>query len=318
VLTITGTSYYVSPTGSDANPGTSPNAPWRTVKRVNEASLQAGDAVLFEGGAVFADTNLTGNAGGESGKPIIYASYGTGKANIKWGLWDAGHDFLTFDDLEVNSGNLNESDGFGGRGNDVTVEDSTMLNVESGIFVVAGNRWEVLDDVIENTGNSGMLTQTDAEGGSTPPGEEWVIDGNVINRTGLVNLGYGEHGIYLKCRNSEVADNTITNFKDDGISQRYGGGTIVGNTISGGGIGIAFFPYDSQQHTTHWKNNTITATDTGMYAPATDSGSPSPGGTTLENFMIEGNTIGPLTGGSQDWINVKSEGTVTTKENTLL
>jgi hypothetical protein len=77
-----------------------------------------------------------------------------------------------------------------------------------------------------------------------------------------------------------VAGNTITNFKTDGVSQGYGN-------------------------------------DTGMYAPLTDSGSPAPGGTTLEKFVIGKNTIGPLTRENK-YIEVRSEGTVTTNENTLL
>src|SRR5262249_5041856 len=48
--TGTGTTYYVSPSGSDSNPGTSPASAWRTVSRVNRADLSPGDAVLFQGG----------------------------------------------------------------------------------------------------------------------------------------------------------------------------------------------------------------------------------------------------------------------------
>ena len=146
-----------------------------------------------------------------------------------------------------------------------------------------------------------------------------------INRTGLVNLGYGEHGIYLKCRNSEVAENTITNWEHgDGISQRYGNGRLIGNTISNpgkpagsAGIGIAFFPYESEHLSSEWIDNTISDVDTGMYAPLHDSGSPAPGGTTLENFIIEKNTIGPLTGGTGKYTNLESKGTIAIKENTL-
>ena len=156
---------------------------------------------------------------------------------------------------------------------------------------MTGDRWHIVKDIIEATGNSGILTQTGDQGGH--PGDGWVIDNNVINRTGLVDLGYGEHGIYLKCRNTEVADNTITNFGVDGISQRYGNGTIVRNKISKGSIGIAFFPYDNQPHTSVWAENEVVGTATGLYAPATDSGSPSPGGTTLESFVLSKNVIGP-------------------------
>ena len=47
--------YFVSPSGSDRNPGTSPQRPWRTVARVNRAHLVPGDGVLFQGGQRFSD-----------------------------------------------------------------------------------------------------------------------------------------------------------------------------------------------------------------------------------------------------------------------
>ena len=276
---------------------------------MNSATLKGGDAVLFEGGATFADTNLVGNAGGEAGKPITYASYGSGKANIQYGLWDASHSFLTFNNLLVKGVSLNGSNGFGGRGNDITVENSEVTEVSEGIDAVTGSRWHIINNVINKTGDSCILTQEGDNGGE--PGDSWVIDKNLIENCALVNYGYGEHGIYLKCRNTEVADNTITNFGVDGISQRYGNGTIVRNKISKGSIGIAFFPYDNQPHTSVWAENEITGTDTGFYAPASDTGSPAPGGTTLESFVLSKNVIGPLTGGGSDWIYLRTKGTIT-------
>jgi hypothetical protein len=41
------------------------------VSKVNKASLKGGDNVLFQGGATFSGV-LSGNAGGEAGKPITY------------------------------------------------------------------------------------------------------------------------------------------------------------------------------------------------------------------------------------------------------
>ena len=303
-----GRTYYVSPTGSDRNAGTSLALPWRTLGKVNSATLKGGDTVLFQGGAVFADTYLAGNAGGEPGRPITYASYGAGKADIQSGVWDASHSFLVYNNLLVAGASVSKGDGFGGRGSDVTVENSTVTNVSEGIGVVTGDRWHILKDVIESTGDSGILTQTGDNGGH--PGDGWVIDGNVINNAGLVNLGYGEHGIYLKCRDSEVADNVITHFPAEGVSQRYGNATIVGNRISGGNIGIGFIPYENQPHTSMWAGNEITETNTGLFAPATDSGSPPPGGTTLESFILSNNVIGPLKGGGHAWIDIHTRGTI--------
>ena len=306
--------FYVSPTGSDSHAGTSQLAAWRTIGRVNRARLRAGDRVLFQGGATFAGPALAGNRGGVEGAPITYSTFGAGNANLPAGVYIERHSFLVFDHLTIRGRSIRSSDGIVGRGSNITIENSVIANVLEGIAAITGDRWHVLGNRIEGTGDSGILTQSGDEGGR--PGDGWVIDGNIIANTGQVDLGYGEHGIYLKCRDSEVAHNTITNFKDNGISQRYGNVTIAGNTISGGGTGIAFFPYDSQPHTSRWTANVIGATETGLYAPASDSGSPPPG-ITLESFVISSNTIGPLTRGSHDWINVHTRGQAAMRANLL-
>ena len=49
-LRINGTTYYVSNAGDDENDGTSPEAAWKTLKKVAEFSLSPGDGVLFRRG----------------------------------------------------------------------------------------------------------------------------------------------------------------------------------------------------------------------------------------------------------------------------
>ena len=72
--TITGTKYYVSPGGNDENSGTSPQEAIRTIDGVNTLKLKAGDAVLFERGAVFRQTQAVRTIDG-----VIYGSYGKGE-----------------------------------------------------------------------------------------------------------------------------------------------------------------------------------------------------------------------------------------------
>ena len=78
--------YFVSPSGNDNNPGTSATAPWQSINRVNQATFQAGDQILFQGGANFSG-NLAFNSqdAGTAASPVTVGSYGTGSATINAG-----------------------------------------------------------------------------------------------------------------------------------------------------------------------------------------------------------------------------------------
>jgi Right handed beta helix region len=298
-LEITGTTYYVSPSGSDSNSGTSPSSPWRTVKRVNAADLQPGDGVLFQGGATFDDDTLMPAGSGAAGSPIVFGSYGTGDAVLPLGVWFREESHFGFEHLAIGP----EAD-LQGTGNDVTVEwcsfeDPTGLGINA-----MGSDWTIDDNTVNDTGNSGMLLE----------GENYVISGNTISNTGLDSaIAYGKHGIYLKVGNATVSENTITNFSADGISARHHDSTIVGNYISGGPIGIAWFQMDTVAGTSHWVDNTITDTsEAGIYVSAPTSESEH----TLESFVVEHNQIQPSAG---VFMNLKQTlGTYTVQANALL
>lgn len=66
------TTYYVSPYGSDSNPGTYFFWPWQTVAQVNKAALKAGDQVLFMRGGTWRET-LVPQASG-----VTYGIWGSG------------------------------------------------------------------------------------------------------------------------------------------------------------------------------------------------------------------------------------------------
>src|SRR5687767_2602598 len=75
--------YYVSSGGSDGNAGTTANAPWRTLSRVNAVALQPGDRVLLRAGDTFpGGLSLDSGDVGTPSAPIAIASYGTGRAAI--------------------------------------------------------------------------------------------------------------------------------------------------------------------------------------------------------------------------------------------
>jgi hypothetical protein len=78
-LTPAALQFYVSPSGNDSNSGTSQDAPWQTVTKVNSYSLPSNSTVSFQGGQTFSGSiavqtnNLTIN------------SYGVGQAIISSG-----------------------------------------------------------------------------------------------------------------------------------------------------------------------------------------------------------------------------------------
>ena len=79
-------SFFISPHGSDANAGTSPDAPWLSIARVNGHALRPGDSVLFQGGATFEGTlRLDAGDSGTPELPVVVGSYGGGRATIRSG-----------------------------------------------------------------------------------------------------------------------------------------------------------------------------------------------------------------------------------------
>src|SRR5690349_9009627 len=72
VLSATATSYFVSNSGSDENPGTNLAVPFRTLERAALA-LEPGDTCFIRGG-IYRET-LMPQRSGTSNAPITYAAY---------------------------------------------------------------------------------------------------------------------------------------------------------------------------------------------------------------------------------------------------
>ncbi len=76
--------YYVSPAGSDANNGVSPNTAWQTVARVNASAFQPGDQVLFQRGGQWHESLIASSSGTQT-SPITFGDYGSGAKPKFWG-----------------------------------------------------------------------------------------------------------------------------------------------------------------------------------------------------------------------------------------
>jgi parallel beta-helix repeat protein len=277
---ISGTTYYVSPSGSDSNPGTSPAEAWRTVYRVNSAHLNPGDGVLFQGGATFGDQLLMPTASGAAGDPIVYGSYGQGSATISQGAWFV-QDYVAFENLSFGA-TLYGGSATRGTSNDVMLDDVTISlpagNQALGLYS-NGSHWVIENSSIANTGLSGMLLN----------GDDYLIADNTVANTGLdTTNGYNNHGIYLDASDTMVIGNAIVDSADSGISVRYRNSTITGNTVSGAQIGIDFYETDKTGGRSFWTDNTLSETTVaGVFVCGTAEGCREP----LETITISGNKL---------------------------
>jgi hypothetical protein len=128
--------YYVSPAGDDAGPGTI-ERPWRSVARVNAYHAGAGDRILFEGGQRF-DGGLyfDPSEGGGAADPVVVGSYGAGRATI---VPPAGTDGL----LAYNNGGI----------------DVTDLNFVAAVPGNAGNGVDFYSDGYDDGRNVGVRVE---------------------------------------------------------------------------------------------------------------------------------------------------------------
>ena len=93
--------YFVSPQGNDSADGLSVRNAWKSIDKVNTATFQAGDKVLFEGGATFYG-NLVIKSSGTPEKPIVFSGYGEGRPVINMGKKEGSAiTILNADGLEV-------------------------------------------------------------------------------------------------------------------------------------------------------------------------------------------------------------------------
>lgn len=102
------TAYYVAADGDDNNAGTSADTPWKSIEKVNDATLNNGDVVFFKRGDTFTGTlnakaGVTYSAYDEGAKPKICAHAETtavsSLANI--GVSVAGVQNVTIDNLHI-------------------------------------------------------------------------------------------------------------------------------------------------------------------------------------------------------------------------
>jgi hypothetical protein len=104
------TVYYVSPGGSDSNPGTL-EAPWRTVQKAANTA-HAGDTVYVRAGTYGERVTLSG--AGTAGSPILIRGYGSERPLVTQGFYLSGS-YVTVRQFEVTPGFQGSAEGGGRR-----------------------------------------------------------------------------------------------------------------------------------------------------------------------------------------------------------
>ncbi len=232
--------YYVSPNGSDRNPGTL-DRPWQTLDRVNRQPFRGGDRILLEGGQMFSGTLYLGpDDTGSRAAPIAITSYGPGgRARINGGF--RGHGLFAFNTAGLEISNLNFSGPLaGGRGrgillyNDlpgdrlldyVRIDDVSALRHEIGIEIGGGR------------GGSGF-------------------QGVTITNTEVYHNRDAGLATYAAQRNvhTKMLIQNVRAFSNSGIAFEPG---TVPDKVSGSGILLGGVNYATVEHSVAFNNGTL-------------------------------------------------------------
>ena len=211
--------YFVSPSGSDGSSGTSINAPWKSINRVNRQNLKPGDKILFKGNNNYSGgLVISSGEGGSSKNPILVSSYGNGRATINSG-GKAGIEVAQTAGVSVS--NLN----FRGSG--------ARANKASGIWfhVEKGNKSLnfVRVDNVDVSGYGGYNVKIQAKGKGSSYSDIRITNGNLHDST--------EGGIWINGpanrvnKNVYIADVKAYNHSGNGRMDKVtGSGIFVADT----------------------------------------------------------------------------------------
>ncbi len=214
-LDLQATTYYVSPSGNDSNPGTI-SSPWQTPQKAAN-TLTAGDLVYFRAG-VYNGSMYPKNSG-TAGNYITYAGY-PGETAIFDGNLTSGtgfhmmsstidHEFITIKDLTIRnytSGGI--MIGYGK--NDFIIQNVEIHNCyRYGIFL--GNITNILIDGLNTHDHANPSSNTDGYGMYVESAENMEVKNSIIHnnhRDGIVWFGYtSDYNRNLRIHHCEVFDN---------------------------------------------------------------------------------------------------------------
>jgi hypothetical protein len=238
VHAVSATEYFVSPTGSDANAGTSTSQAWQSTTKVNGSTFLPGDKISFQGGSTFTGgISLTGADAGSAASPVTVGSYGTGRATIhggaSYGIKVDRAGGIAITNLRV-IGSCNPLTKTGNNETGIlingTLTYSRISHVEVSNFCKEGI-------LLQGTVNDGQVTYSDVHDNafrgiaSYGSGSQnmYIAYNRVYNNTGYSGVNSGD-GIRLHGVNGGLVEYNVS----------YNNGQLGGDS-SGGPVGIWSF-----------------------------------------------------------------------------
>jgi hypothetical protein len=203
----TAKNYYVdSKNGSDSNPGTSPEKPWKTLDKVKAQNFAPGSVISFKRGSVFSG-GFTIDDSGTSSQPIRFTTYGKG-ANPVFS----------------NPGSIsNLTSAITIRSDWVIVEKFTARNAQlAGVYIQSGAD----HNVVRNMNITSVGEGVKVNGQYNKILRNHIHDLVMVRNTPGGNDDYGAVGVWLFNGNNVVAYNRIINCKADSYDYGEDGGTI--------------------------------------------------------------------------------------------
>jgi parallel beta helix pectate lyase-like protein/pectate lyase-like protein len=233
---------YVSPNGSDSNPGTAAS-PWRTLSKAISAAAP-GDTVVLREGTYGAPGTKTGvSASGTAAAPITFTGFpGEGRPVIQGYVRVTGS-HLRFSgiifDGPTGAVDTKTSSNPGGEevqvsimyGSDVEVSGSEIRDNawHAGIYVYDSTDVRVLGNWIHDNGDRSQPSQANLDHGIYWSKGSGLVANNVIER----NLTYGVQ-LYPDANAVTVGHNTIVGNGKGGVilAEKAAGNRLVNNVVA--------------------------------------------------------------------------------------
>jgi len=256
-----GTIYYVSPSGSDAYPGTMAQ-PWQTITKAAN-TLSPGDTVYIRAG-IYHERVVPLNSG-SAGLQIVYASFpgdqvtvdGSGVLVPEWsGLFEV-----------LNRAYI--------RVSGLKIINSISNQHNPGILVENSNHIRVEKNYIRNTNDSGIAVWSSSD---------VIIDGNQIE--GACLSGWNENISIGGTNTFEIKNNHVHDSNKEGICAKDGSfnGSISGNHVHHTkAVGIYVDAWDKHTCNMEVYANVVHDTESHGFAVASEQGG------LLENVKLYNN-----------------------------